>query len=128
VQRCEAKRPAAISVGKALAEAAAGKTVRIAGTLDLLSIGTTLVLCHPGDCCNETQADLRIRPTPSGSTPRRPYSGISLLLSINCRGDDSLVCCGYELGKPVEITGTWKHDATRREPQWVVESVSVCAP
>ena len=128
LERCDGKRPAAVSVGEALARPAVGKTVRIAGMLDLFSIGTSVVLCHPNTCCNTTMADLRIRPPAPASNRRRPYSGASVRLSIGCRGDDSVVCCGYDLGKPVEVTGTWRHDARYREPQWVLEPVSLCAP
>jgi len=129
LERCEAKRPAAVSLGEALGQAAVGRTVRIAGILDRPGhVETTLVLCRPGQCCNETRAGLRLRPRGLASTRRRQYSGVSVPLSIGCRGDDSALCCGYEFDKPVEITGTWRRVLYYREPGWQLEPVSLCAP
>jgi len=119
-----------MALREALAQASAGRTVRIAGTIDRISTSMTLVLCRPGECCNETRADLRIFQGPAPTRREHAESAMSrsVLLSSTCRGDDSAVCCGYELGKPIKVTGTWRHESRLREPVWQLEPVSVCVP
>lgn len=112
---CEAGT-VAIPLGQALVDAGTlvGQTVAVTGPLRRASGTCTELDCGEGACCNDCGAPLALRESTEVDDHHPDYLWILETLSpfefgrFSCKGDESVICCPYEVDREVVAMGTFE--------------------